>query len=410
MLIKLPIIRLFVSGPPQVAVFFVVSGYAISYKPLRLARQGRFDEVGSTLSSSFFRRHPRLFMPAAAVTLFTALMTQLGWFAREGLPGVAEPVREPPHANNLRDQLLHYAWTQVAVTDPIGQEHVSSGAGRRVNNPYDPNLWTLPIEFNSSMVVFMFLAAFTRVHNWVRMASALALICYFHGVFRYWGLFLFLGGMFICDLHFELDRWALRPAAETPLSDEATVQPMWVRARQGFVSRITRRILSSRIAARGLGLCSFMLALWLLSMPSTQRGGREAAGYAIIASWIPARFGDDLVVPLGAVLLLLVVDRATFLQVLFTNSFSQYMGRISYSLYMVHGPLLWTLGSALGRKFVTLTGGETNETYILGITLAACIWWPVAIYVADLTYRCVDSKCVQLSRWVYEKLFKKKDA
>lgn len=59
--IRLPIIRLLISGPPQVDMFFVVSGYAISHKALKLSHQGRFAEAGSSLYSSVFRRHPRLF-------------------------------------------------------------------------------------------------------------------------------------------------------------------------------------------------------------------------------------------------------------------------------------------------------------------------------------------------------------
>lgn len=405
-LIQLPIIRLLISGPPQVAIFFVVSGYAISHKPLKLARQGRFDEVGSTLASSFFRRHTRLFMPAAAVTFAAGVLTQLDWFAHKGLPGVAAPTRLPPHARNLWIQLLHVAWTEVSVTDPVGQEHVQSGLPRKVPNPYDPNLWTLPIEFNSSMAVFMFLAAFSRVHNRARMVFAFALMLYFQWIFVYWALFLFLGGMFICDLHFELDKRGSR-SVESPRSDDNTVLPMWVRNRQGFASRITNKIINSRFPRQIPGLSFFVLALWLLSMPELARGAYEAAGFATIASLAPQRFGDDLIVPLGAVLLVLVVDQATHLQVLFTNPFSQYLGRISYSLYMVHGPLLWTLGSVLGRKCVEFTGGNTTETYGLGIALAAFLWWPVAIYFADLTYRCVDSKSVQFSRWAYEKLLKK---
>jgi hypothetical protein len=35
---------------------------------------------------------------------------------------------------------------------------------------------------------------------------------------------------------------------------------------------------------------------------------------------------------------------------------------------------------------LAFTGGETNETYVLGIALAAFFWWPVAIWVLDLMY------------------------
>ncbi|KKY32831.1 putative hard surface-induced protein [Diaporthe ampelina] len=386
-ILKLPIIRLFISGPPHVAIFFIVSGYAISYKTLKLIHQGRFDDVGSTLASSFFRRHPRLFMPAAVVTFFSALMTQMGWYDLQGLPGVAIPTREPAHAGSLREQMVHFAWTEVWNTDPIGQEHARGGIPRTVENPYDANLWTLPIEFNTSMVVFMFLAAFSRVRNRVRMSVAFALIIYFEYFWAYWALFLFLAGMLICDLHFEIDDHRSR-SAKNMISSEDDVLPIWARVPQGIVSRISRKIAGSSFFGRITGISLFTLALWMLSVPEKT-------------------YIDTLYTHMGAVVLVLAVDHSTHLQIVFTNPISQYLGRISYSLYLIHGPLLWTLGSVLGRRCVAFMGGETNETYVLGVAMAAFLWWPVAIWVADLTYRGVDSKCVQLARWSYEKLLRK---
>lgn len=386
-ILKLPIIRLFISGPPHVSIFFIVSGYAISYKPLKLIHQGRFADVGSTLASSFFRRHPRLFMPAAVVTFFSALMTQMGWYDLQGIPGAAIPTREPPHAGSVRDQMVHFIYTEVWNTDPIGQEHARAGVPRRVENPYDSNLWTLPIEFNTSMVIFMFLAAFSRVKNRVRMAIAFSLIIYFEYIWSYWALFLFLWGMFICDLHFEIDDYRSQ-SARNMMSGEDAILPIWARVPQGVVSRIWRSITGSRLLGRITGISLFALGLWMLSIPEVT-------------------YIDTLCTHMGAVILVFIVDRATHLQIIFTNPISQYLGKIAFSLYLIHGPLLWTLGAVLGRRCVAFTGGETNETYVLGIAIAAFLWWPVAIWVADLTYRCVDSKSVQIARWAYEKLVRK---
>lgn len=386
-ILKLPIVRLFISGPPHVSIFFIVSGYAISYKPLKLIHQGRFADVGSTLASSFFRRHPRLFMPAAVVTLFSALMTQMGWYDPVGIPGVAIPTRSPPHAGSVRDQMVHFVYNEVWNTDPIGQEHIRTGVPRSVENPYDANLWTLPIEFNTSMVIFMFLAAFSRVRNRVRLAVAFSLIIYFEYFWSYWAIFLFLWGMLICDLHFEVDDFRSQ-SAKNMMSGEDAALPIWARVPQGIVSRISRKIAGSRLLGRITGISLFTMALWMLSIPEVT-------------------YVDTLCTHMGAVILVLVIDHASHLQIIFTNPISQYLGKISFSLYLIHGPLLWTLGAVLGRRCVAFTGGQTNETYVLGIAIAAFLWWPVAIWIADLTYRGVDTKCVQLARWAYEKLLRK---
>lgn len=404
-LVKLPMIRLMIAGPPQVVIFFIVSGYAISHKPLKLARQGRFTELGATLSSSVFRRHPRLFMPAAFITLCNALMTQFDgtWYGGNGLPGVAVPTRIPPHALNMMDQLMHFRDTEIQATNPIYQG-LAQGADPRVfNNPYDPNLWTLPMEFSSSFVVFTFITAFSRIRNRIRMAFALAVTLYFEYYFVYWAIIPFLCGMFICDLHFEIEEVKDKLSAENP------DLPMWARVRQHSVSRFVTRVTRSLVLRRILGISAFFLSIWLLSTPQASLGGREAWGYVTLTSWVSDMYRDHVLVVLGAALLVLTVDQATFLQVLFTNPFSQYMGRISYSLYLVHGPLLWSLGLKLGHFGLGLTGREDNFRYTMGILIAACLWWPVAIYASDLTARFVDEVCVRFARWIYGKLLKKEE-
>lgn len=384
-----------------------MSGYTISHRFLSLARQGKFEAAGSAIASSIFRRHTRLFLPAAVVSFVTAMMTYLGWFPDQGLPGVADPTRVPPRFDSLWGQLRHYMIAEAFTTDPIGQPHIRGDTVGRPDPPYDPHLWTLPIEFTSSMVVFMFLTAFTRVHNRVRMLFALGLAVYLQWVFVYWGMFLFLGGMFLCDLHFELEdgRWWW---STTPRSE---LQHQGASPLGGFAPRTERRTSTSyRVLGRFMGLVSFLLSLWLLSMPEDMEDAAQAPGFVTLASWVPPRFQEALVIPVGAVLTVLVVDQATFIQILFTNRFSQYMGKISFSLYMIHGPLLYSLGLVLGRWTVALVGGEeTNASYVLGIFLAFILWAPAAIYVSDLTTRFVDTTAIYFSKWAYGMLLRKEE-
>ncbi|KAK3360075.1 hypothetical protein B0T25DRAFT_601408 [Lasiosphaeria hispida] len=54
--LKMPFLRLLYSGPPMACAFFVVSGYALSLRPLRLARGRRFEALSGTMASLVFRR------------------------------------------------------------------------------------------------------------------------------------------------------------------------------------------------------------------------------------------------------------------------------------------------------------------------------------------------------------------
>lgn len=63
-LIQLPILRLFYSGTAMVRIFFVISGFALTYKPVKLMRKpGSHGSLMKTLASSVFRRYLRLFLP-----------------------------------------------------------------------------------------------------------------------------------------------------------------------------------------------------------------------------------------------------------------------------------------------------------------------------------------------------------
>lgn len=312
------------------------------------------------------------------------------------------------------DQLWNWAGTQIIHGNPIKNGLAQGDQPSVANNPYDPPLWTLPVEFSGSMVVFTFLVAFTRVHHRVRMAAALFVAFYVQYYFTFWAIFTFLGGMFICDLHFEVEEMRAKGRAADAGGAGGrydNVLPVWARAHKNAFSRITSRLTRSYgmglIARRTCAVAAFVFALMVLSVPEFHLGAAVSWGYATIVSWAPYRFGDHFLVPLGAVLTVLVLDLAPFLQILFSNPFSQYLGRISFAIYLIHGPLLWSLGMKLTNYFVSLTGGNTGTPFVMAIFLASCFWWIIAIYLADLTATFVDQPVLRFTRWVYGKLAKK---
>ncbi|TLS27669.1 hypothetical protein PpBr36_05028 [Pyricularia pennisetigena] len=428
-LIQLPIVRLIISGAPQVKIFFAISGYALSYKPLKLARAGRFSEWASALSSSVFRRHPRLFLPAVVI-LFVG--TFAGWLQLYGGTGatagdqwnahVAIPVRAPPYREAFGEQFADWGRTVLSITNPLASDH------RRGATPYDWNLWTLPMELDCSLVVFLCLAAFARLRSIPRLFLTAAVAAYAIW-YTHWGPFLFIAGMFICDLHFELEdagAATVLPSAAQPdraLNHDTGLCARWkrsldrLRARAAAalprtVTATSARVLASPALTRALWIGSLLTSLWLLSVPENNRGGRTSPLYTVLTSHIPANYGPDdenhWWLSLGAVLLVFTIDRAgPFLQRVFTSRPAQYLGRISYALYLVHGPLVFSLGWHLGRWCTALTGRETTAGWGAGIALAYLGLWPVLIWVADVASRLVDVKSVEFSKWSYDRMVKK---
>jgi peptidoglycan/LPS O-acetylase OafA/YrhL len=80
------------------------------------------------------------------------------------------------------------------------------------------------------------------------------------------------------------------------------------------------------------------------------------------------------------------------------------MGKISYSMYLVHGPLLFTAGHWFVLQTTALTGLNTQVRYGLGVALSAIPLWIVLICTADLATRTLDKWSLSLGRLLYERL------
>lgn len=147
-LYKLPFIRIVYQGATMVAVFFVISGYALSYKPVKLMRNKNWQSLSQSLGSSIFRRAMRLYLPCIVSTFFVSIIIWAGCYnmgadyARSnGQYNTGHNVNEPK-SDFLSKQLLY--WVQETSTKLINPWSF-------VPNDFIPvidgHLWTIPIEY-----------------------------------------------------------------------------------------------------------------------------------------------------------------------------------------------------------------------------------------------------------------------
>ena len=155
---------------------------------------------------------------------------------------------------------------------------------------------------------------------------------------------------------------------------------------------------------------NFLFATFILSMQGWHLypRGEGDVGYVWLWSLTPSQY---TVQPhfyrfwpaVGAVYLVFVIDNAVFLQSMFTSRLSAYLGRISFSMYLVHGPLLAIWAHPFMDRCFKLTGQDTNFQYGLGFALGTLVVFPAIVWVADIVTRLVDENCVTFVRWLYEK-------
>ena len=78
-LLQLPFLRFLTDGGRfAVALFFILSGYVCSIKPIKLMRSGRVEEMRNMVGKSAYKRMVRLVMPATIATFLNFLAVQLG--------------------------------------------------------------------------------------------------------------------------------------------------------------------------------------------------------------------------------------------------------------------------------------------------------------------------------------------
>jgi peptidoglycan/LPS O-acetylase OafA/YrhL len=120
----------------------------------------------------------------------------------------------------------------------------------------------------------------------------------------------------------------------------------------------------------------------------------------------------------AAVLLVASVPNIPWLKAFFETPFCQYLGRISYALYLVHGPLLETFGErvylAAGWERDNLPGdlvGWLNVFRLpqigplgleLNYLLPHLIILPVTLWTAEVATKLFDDPAVRIPRWLYK--------
>ena len=155
---QLPIFRLVAAGHAWVALFFILSGFVNSLKPLKLARSNQIESALTNIAHSSFRRTFRLVLPATFATLISWFICQLGMYemARNG------------DAYWLYTYTPRMSWTWGASIDDLFSALAATWALKSIN-PYDQPQWALVYLLMGSMFCFcallitLHLASFWRV-------------------------------------------------------------------------------------------------------------------------------------------------------------------------------------------------------------------------------------------------------
>ncbi len=247
---------------------------------------------------------------------------------------------------------------------------------------YDPHTFTIPMELRGSMFIYIFLLGTAAIKARWRLGFAGILAAYSLGMAR-WDMATFLGGATLSELDIRHPPNGQRSPHDQGLLPPATGRP----GRQAGFGRQARRETALRRA-------TILLALYLLSYPDA--AAEYTPGFKYLSTWVPRYYhplsGWMFYQSIGSLLLLPCVIRDPYLRGLLEGRVAQYLGKISFSLYLVHGPVLHCLGfwvmPRLFDQFGRTGGFIIGWVFLLSITLYLSGWW----------YRNIDVWSVKVGR------------
>ncbi|KEF56358.1 uncharacterized protein A1O9_07939 [Exophiala aquamarina CBS 119918] len=368
-LLEQPVFRMVLNGRAMVDVFFVISGYVLTYRMLKLIRN-RQNGLLRALASSTFRRWWRLYVSTGIATLITAIWTYWGW---------CQPQYRQP---TLWLQLIDWAWDWGASSNPFGDIR-GWWYATVFRTKYLDQMWTIPVEFRGSLVVFWFCAASAYLSTRGRRIFCLVAIalCY------YWGAIyaaLFLLGEMIADYSFDRHPERLqRIRLPTPQESEGCLTP---ERRQSIPSKICYTVL-------------LIIAMFLLGQPSDGYWAIGPFPWPYLSKAIPwyynVELGEHFWLSWGSVLFIFALDNCRMLQIPFEWRFSQYLGDLSFGIYAMHNSLLWVLYTPIVEPWRASHLGDGYWSGLPGIVFTTL----VLLWLADYFTR-IDQIVVRVGRWL----------
>jgi peptidoglycan/LPS O-acetylase OafA/YrhL len=347
--LQLPFIRVLFSARPMVHIFFVISGYVLSCRMVKLIRAGNRTKMADSLVSSVFRRAIRLFLPPMAGFMLMEISMAFGWQNWVSSKTLAGKI----YNWYMNCSHLVYSWNWDYENYGLLQ------------------LWTIPIEFCCSMLLFLVILGTSKLKTWIRLALVGLLIVHCHASGR-WGPTEFLAGMVIAEVEEIL--------AERKIGNTRGWKVFWI--------------------------VNLICGLLLLGWPEDNADKDPILRYFTL--FTPQEYinrGGPLQsyfwFSIGALQVIWALFHLPILQKAFTNPVALYFGDISYAVYIVHYYIVTALEGRIVSMAHSWSGGnDTQIRRIMAVFFEILILMPMVVWHADLFWRFVDWPVVKFARWV----------
>eukprot|EP01135_Chromosphaera_perkinsii_P001380 Nk52_evm11s165 gene=Nk52_evmTU11s165 len=321
-----------------VRIFFVLSGFVLSAPLVKGFARGHYTQTVGKIARMSVARFPRLAIPAIIAYYIAYIQyasRMVGWNPNNVDSEVFHQAAKTPSFFAVVSQSLWGLWNR---------EDSMPGNVGLMNNA----MWTLPVELRGSFVVFLFALVLSHVRSACPRRAFLLGTFYLCSDWFAWCL-PFLGGVWLAQVKHEgmIHRWA-----------EYVKQRKWL--------SILLPVL-------------FPILMW----PGRKFGSDM---YMVGSFNTPLPVGEYWMSFLATVMVIMIMLSSHLIK-FFDSAFMQFIGRISFSVYLLHFPMIYSIGRPLIGLLYPLVGG-----------------WNVAMWISLPIFLSV----VILAAWGYYHLIEKR--
>lgn len=332
-----PLIRsIYGSGDAAVCIFFGISGYVLTHKMLSLMRQQRYDDLFTTVSSAVFRRGVRLYMPVFIETLLLMLACRV--------LGMPWPVLYEPQKTFFLE-VDNWARSFGHLLMPLRYPDRWDA----IINKYDGGIsWTIPLEYYGSLYVYFSVVFLARVPS-IFLRRCLIFIMVFHSFCKDdWIAAQFLMGMAFADYQIQRESNPPKPNARHPWLRPLTI---WVILLFGF-------FFSGMPGARARN--EYEGDYRIFSRPYYDIVMQPIAYLGLYVN----RQMDRYMQCLAGMCILIGIGETPVLKRALEIRPIQYLGRISFGLYLCHIFVRAWMRPLFGAKvWIAVVGLDPNISY-----------------------------------------------
>lgn len=327
-----------------VCIFFVLSGFVLTYSFFTTCD----NEI---LVSGAVRRYIRLLIPILFLNLILFILIY------PGLGNIFDL--------RILSDMTSTTFLQIFIQGPFAYSPEV--------NQYTGILWTIGIEFIGSLIVFAFAALFGKLRN--RAVFYLAALLVFLNTYY----LAFVLGMILADL-----------SQNPPL----------------FSTHFRKPVIIAVALAAAIILLLYPLDILDIGMYSNISvlstiiaGAPPLVGISIFLGGGTLRPGDFFHI-LGAFILLSALLNCIILKVALSARVPVFLGKISFSLYLIHMLVIYEFSALLMGTFIYEPLTPVNGTFILILTI------PVLVFTSYLMYKFIDHPGTILSKKIYQCFFR----